>query len=175
MIVMMEEGWFWLIPHHRERHQRRNGDGCRNRPAHHVAMRIDLPTECWRGGSPDARPCAERMQEASGPETNQVSADFTYTCRPYAGEGYFLVGDSAAFMDPIFSTGVCVAVNAAVTAAKQVDDILAGRISPGRSRKNISQIEECYQHIISLNPAILRSFVPGAFLMGKGPCSCIER
>ena len=42
-----------------------------------------------------------------------VTADFSYACRPYAGPGYFLLGDAATFLDPIFSTGVCLAMMAA--------------------------------------------------------------
>ena len=37
-----------------------------------------------------------RMRHALGEATNQVLSDFSYTCRPIAGPGYFLVGDAGA-------------------------------------------------------------------------------
>ena len=55
-----------------------------------------------------------------------VLADFSYRCRPYAADGYFLIGDAAAFMDPVFSTGVCVAMTEAAHTAGLLVDLLAG-------------------------------------------------
>jgi 2-polyprenyl-6-methoxyphenol hydroxylase-like FAD-dependent oxidoreductase len=77
----------------------------------------------------------ERMKGASGAETNIVTADFSYRCRPYAGPGYFLVGDAAAFMDPIFSTGVCLAMMSGQQAAAQVTRLLRGSTSPAAARR----------------------------------------
>ena len=58
--------------------------------------------------------------------TNMVRADFSYSCRPFAGPGYFLVGDAAMFMDPVFSTGVCLGMVQGVQAAEHVAAILKG-------------------------------------------------
>jgi len=112
----------------------------------------------------------ERMREAAGPETNFIAADFSYHCRPYAGQGYFLVGDAAAFMDPIFSTGVSVAFNSAIAVARFVDDMLAGRIAPARARAiYISQLEQSTGALFH----IIRQYYDHAFrelfLEGKGP------
>jgi hypothetical protein len=110
------------------------------------------------------------MRNAKGLAVNQTLADFSYHCRPYAGEGYFLIGDAAAFMDPIFSTGVSVAVNGATAAAEFVDRILAGKIAPQRAR-------EKYIHDLELSTGtlfnIIRQYYDHSFrelfLSGKGP------
>ncbi len=47
--------------------------------------------------------------------------DWSYTCRRFHGDGWLLVGDSAAFVDPLLSTGVALAVRAARIAAEAVD------------------------------------------------------
>ena len=41
-----------------------------------------------------------------------------------AGEGYVLVGDAYAFVDPVFSSGVFLAMNSALLGAEAVDGSL---------------------------------------------------
>jgi flavin-dependent dehydrogenase len=169
LIVMMEEGWFWLIPIT----EQRTSVG--------MVMDAEIARRIYRDESvsPDRMLAwgiahcpvvRERMKEAVGSETNQVFADFTYNCRPCAGEGYFLVGDSAAFMDPIFSTGICLAVDGAINAAKQVDDILAGRTIPVRARKEyIARVERCSGTLFSLIRQYYDHSFRELFLRGTGP------
>jgi len=168
-IVMMEEGWFWMIPI--------------NPRITSVGMVLDADIARQVGRDENVSPdrmlawgiarcpaVRERMQEATGRETNHVFADFTYRCRPYAGEGYFLVGDSAAFIDPIFSTGITIAVEAAIDAAKHLDRILAGRISPVRARKKyIARLEKCTGILFHLIRQYYDHSFRELFLMGSGP------
>ena len=69
----------------------------------------------------------ERTAERRRPRPRTTSiANFSYRCAPYAGPGYFLVGDAAAFVDPIFSTGVCLGMMSAAEAARGIAAILRG-------------------------------------------------
>ena len=43
------------------------------------------------------------------------------------GENHILVGDAAAFIDPLFSRGVMMAMSSAAFAATAIDDLLEGR------------------------------------------------
>ena len=52
-------------------------------------------------------------------------ADFSYECRTLAGERFVLVGDAGGFIDPIFSSGVYLAQQAAFLAAGPLGDALA--------------------------------------------------
>ena len=63
-------------------------------------------------------------------------ANFSYRCRPFAGEGYYLVGDAAAFIDPIFSTGVYVATIGALKAADALTEVLRERTTPAKARRD---------------------------------------
>lgn len=137
LIAMCEEGWFWLIPL----------DGTRTSVGlvldESVARAVDVPANrmlAW--GVARCPTVAQRMRDATGPETNQVAADFSYTCRPYAGPGYFLAGDAAAFLDPIFSTGVCLAMIAGQKAAEQVRDLVQGRTTPAVARRRYTRYLE---------------------------------
>ncbi|HSU66780.1 MAG TPA: NAD(P)/FAD-dependent oxidoreductase [Tepidisphaeraceae bacterium] len=130
LIVMCEEGWFWVIP----LDEKRTSVGLVMDP--NVARSLDVPANRILAWGIERCPAVrKRMERASGLETNQVTADFSYTCKPYAGPGYFLVGDAAAFMDPIFSTGVTLAMTAANEVSKQVLAILQDRTTPAAARK----------------------------------------
>lgn len=52
--------------------------------------------------------------------------DWSYRSRELAGPGFGLVGDAAAFVDPILSTGVFLALNAGVAFATVVNSVLRG-------------------------------------------------
>jgi flavin-dependent dehydrogenase len=136
-IFMCREGWFWRIPIN----DRVTSVGLVMDAE--IARTINRPANrmlAWGiGRCPVLR---ERMLEASGPATNKVIADFSYMCRPYAGEGHFLIGDAAAFMDPIFSTGVTLAMMSGKEAAEQTLAILQGRKSPSEARRAYIRLVE---------------------------------
>ena len=129
-IVMCDEGWFWII----------------HIDANRTSVGLVMDAEAARSNSVAAERMLawgvarcplvrERTARASGPDRNQVIANFSYRCRPYAGPGYFLVGDAAAFIDPVFSTGVYVATVAALKAADAIADILGGTRAPRAARR----------------------------------------
>ncbi len=68
-------------------------------------------------------PAAPRR--ATFPEKNRVAADFSYRCGPTGGPGHFLVGDAAAFIDPVFSGGVAIAIKSGIWAAEAAEASLA--------------------------------------------------
>ncbi len=50
----------------------------------------------------------------------RTEGDYSYGMRQIAGDNFVLVGDAARFVDPIFSSGVSVALNSARIAAKDI-------------------------------------------------------
>ena len=54
-------------------------------------------------------------------------SDYSATSEQVAGDGWVLVGDAATFLDPVFSTGVFLAMNTGERAAKAIDRALARR------------------------------------------------
>jgi flavin-dependent dehydrogenase len=57
-------------------------------------------------------------------------SDYSAASAKLAGDGYVLVGDAATFLDPVFSTGVFLAMATGVEAAEAIDTALArhGRV-----------------------------------------------
>ena len=54
----------------------------------------------------------------------RVERDWSYTSSSFAGDGYVLVGDAACFVDPLFSSGVHLALGSASLAAGYVGTAL---------------------------------------------------
>lgn len=165
VIVVCEEGWFWLIPLDESRTS--------------VGLVLDADA-AHRTGVPADRRLAwgvarcpavcERMAAASGPETNQVAADFSYRCAPYAGPGYFLAGDAATFVDPIFSTGVCLAMMSGARAGEGIADILRRGASPEKVRESyVRWFEESSSIFFHLVERYYQPAFRDLFLSGGGP------
>jgi halogenation protein CepH len=77
--------------------------------------------------------------------------DWSYSARSLIGEGYLLAGDAACFIDPLFSSGVHLAMNAGVLADAYVatllrDEALAIESRPVYERLYLQQ----YQHFREL-------------------------
>ena len=66
----------------------------------------------------------ELLVDAQRVGTANVERDWSYTSRQFAGDGYVLVGDAACFVDPLFSSGVHLALGSATLAATYVKSAL---------------------------------------------------
>lgn len=112
------DSWFWYIP--------LAGDVVS------VGVVGDLDYLTGRGGDAQARfddeirncpALAERVAGAEQTMPVKVVQDFSYCAERIAGDGWVLVGDAFAFLDPIYSTGVLLALRSGEWAA---DAICAG-------------------------------------------------
>jgi flavin-dependent dehydrogenase len=114
-------GWFWNIPLH---------TGWMS-----VGAVVDSRTgqEGLRRHGPQAflmqqvqqAPYTARMlQQATLAAGPVVVKDWSYTSTHLVGDGYILVGDAACFVDPLFSSGVHLALMAGVLAAAYVTSAL---------------------------------------------------
>lgn len=63
-----------------------------------------------------------------GPVIRSAS-DYSYSATSYAGPGYRIVGDAAAFIDPFFSSGVHLALSGALSAAASICSSIRGDLS----------------------------------------------
>ena len=165
VIVMCEEGWFWLIPID----ERRTSVGLVMDAD--AARRVGVPPDrmlAWAiSRCPHVR---ERTQDAVFPETTHVAADFTYRCSPYAGPGYFLAGDAATFIDPIFSTGVCLGMMSGARAGEGIAAILRQGADPARVRRDyIRYVEEGSAPFFRLVEGYYDHAFRELFLEGQGP------
>ena len=165
IIVMCDEGWFWVIP----LDERRTSLGLV--VSAEVIKSADVPADralAWGiSRSPFMRQITAR---AVAPGRNYVTADFSYRCEPFAGPGYFLVGDAGTFVDPIFSTGVCMAMMSGVAAADAAAEAIA---NPRRARR----LQQDYHRYVDRSSSVFFGMVRRyyrhgfreMFLNGRGP------
>jgi len=116
--VMGEEGWFWVIP----LDSKRTSVGLVLEPG--IANAVGVSADTMLRWGVERSPYMRRvMRDARGPIHNIVCADYSYRCDPFAGPGYMLLGDAAMFIDPIFSAGVCMAMETGRRAAGLVAEL----------------------------------------------------
>ncbi|HEV7504317.1 MAG TPA: tryptophan 7-halogenase [Thermoanaerobaculia bacterium] len=130
VIVVCEEGWFWMIP----LDETRTSIGMVLHD--HEARKVGLPAdEMLAWGISRCPVLRERTARATVLTETHVLADFSYRCAPYAGPGYFLVGDAATFIDPIFSTGVCLGMMSGAEAGRAIVAIVQKGEAPAPLRR----------------------------------------
>jgi flavin-dependent dehydrogenase len=69
----------------------------------------------------------------------RVTGNYSYDSTRMSGPGWVLVGDAFAFLDPVFSSGVFLAMSGAEQAAAVVDDALR---QPGRESTLMRKLEK---------------------------------
>ena len=164
-MVMCAEGWFWIIPID----ERRDSIGLvmDADAARRVGVPADRMLEWGIARCPLLR---RRTAAADRPAGNVVCADFSYRCEPFSGPGYFLVGDAAAFLDPIFSTGVCLGMMSAVEAARGVIAMLRHGESPRRVRRHYNRfVAGSSTPLFRMVRNYYRHSFRELFLSGSGP------
>jgi FADH2 O2-dependent halogenase len=69
----------------------------------------------------DSRPeLAAELRRCQRLRPFKAEGDYSYAMREICGDRYVLIGDAARFVDPIFSSGVSVALNSARLASKDI-------------------------------------------------------
>ena len=163
-IILCKEGWFWLIAIS----ETKTSVGFVSRPSFVRTLKVP-PSEMLSWAVSRCPVVRQRMRSAVGPADNMVLSDFSYRCRPYAGPGYFLVGDAASFLDPIFSTGVTLAMMSGKNVAGLVTKLLTGRMSPrAAQRAHIAFIERATSPFWRLIRGSYRHSFRELFIAGDG-------
>jgi len=129
-IYRFAHGWVWMIP---------LPDGL-----------MSVGAVCWpeylkqRRGSPGeflidtlrAMPEAwARLEHARIADHCHVTGNYSYTCAQIGGPRWLMVGDAIAFVDPIFSSGVLLAMDSAEQAAQ----VVAGALSKPRDEAKLQK------------------------------------
>ncbi len=114
-IMLRDDGWGWIIP----LPERRLSIGV---VANRKLTRQDLDRGLLRG------PLASRLTSGAERLATHVTGSFSFTSRQPAGPRFCATGDAACFLDPVFSSGVALAL---VGSAGLVD-VLAPALAHGR-------------------------------------------
>jgi flavin-dependent dehydrogenase len=128
-IYWFDHGWMWFIPLQDDV--------------------MSIGAVCWpeylktRTGTTEAflmdtlrlAPMAyERVKKAELISEVRATGNYSYTSERMTGPGWVMVGDAFAFIDPVFSSGVYLAMNSAKLAAEAVDQALLSPAGEARAQ-----------------------------------------
>lgn len=118
-LCWFEHGWFWMIPFK---------DGTMSVGAvcwpHYLNSRKGDAESFLMETIASCPAVAERMKDAELVTPVSATGNFSYQADRMAGDGYLMVGDSFAFIDPVFSSGVLLGMTGGMNGAEVVDKIL---------------------------------------------------
>ncbi len=115
-----EKGWFWYIPLHSDI----VSVGVVGEPSYLYRDTRDPNLIFER----EARACAwihDHIKVGEQVEPVRVTGEYSYHSHRIGGDGFCLVGDAFAFLDPLFSTGVFLALKGGEMAADALHEALA--------------------------------------------------
>ncbi len=129
-----KDSWFWYIPLHDDR----VSVGVVGRVESLIRGRQGDPQQIFDQELAICPGIAPRLRHARQVEEIRVLKEFSYMSRQLAGDGWILIGDAFGFLDPIYSTGVLLALRSAEFAA---DAVLAGLAAGNTSGAHLSRHE----------------------------------
>jgi flavin-dependent dehydrogenase len=113
-IVRLPECWFWFIPLAGDR----------------TSVGLVVPSERLAGGEKisdvfaaaleQAPEAADRMRHAASVSPLRATGDYSWKFSSFATRRIVLTGDAAGFVDPVFSSGVLLALKSGMQAAKMI-------------------------------------------------------
>ncbi len=109
-------------------------------------------------------PVQERLSEASQVFPMKVTKDFSYRAKQIAGDGWVLVGDAYGFLDPVYSSGVFLALKSGEMAA---DTILEGFEKGDLSGRQLGSFQETFVGGMESIRKLVYAFYDKDFSFGK--------
>ncbi len=139
-LVRAKDHWFWFIP----LDEKRTSVG--------VVMDVDdfkaakmSPAAMLESVIAASPVMAERMQDARRITEVHAIGDYSYRNERLTGPRWLLAGDAAGFIDPIFSTGVFLAVHSGEQCADLLHEVLD---HPGREARLFANYEKGLRRVM---------------------------
>ena len=125
-IFWFDHGWFWLIP---------LADGATSIGAvvwpYYLKSRTKPVKDFFFDTIAMCPALAERLAHATLSSEVEATGNFSYACDRTHGPNYLLIGDAFTFIDPVFSSGVMLAMQGGFVGARNGEHLPA-RSGPGR-------------------------------------------
>ncbi len=102
---------------------------------------------------------ADQMRHAERVSPARYAADFCYAPRAYAGDRWLLAGDAGSFLDPVFSSGVLLALESGFEAGAAADRALAA----GVTRRAFAAFDRRQRRRYKVFQRFVRGFYQPAF------------
>jgi flavin-dependent dehydrogenase len=137
-IYWFDHGWFWFIP---------LADGHTSIGAvvwpHYMKTRKGSVRDFFLATIALCAPLAERLRDAALSTEVEATGNYAYSCDHSHGANYLLVGDAYTFIDPVFSSGVMLAMAGGEAAALALDEALR---HPERAARALRRFDRQMRH-----------------------------
>ncbi|HEY8613997.1 MAG TPA: NAD(P)/FAD-dependent oxidoreductase [Roseomonas sp.] len=156
-IHLAEDGWFWLIP----------------LPGDVMSIGFVGNQSAWKGRKGSAKDLflqriaasptvSARTRNAEMTSDIYSSANYSYRATSGSGEGYLMIGDAFGFVDPMFSTGVLMAMTAGELGAEAadtwLDDPVRGAVACRATNQELARAMDRIGWLIyRINDPVMRS------------------
>jgi flavin-dependent dehydrogenase len=134
-IYWFEHGWLWFIP---------LVDGTTSVGAvvwpYYMKSRTCSVREFFLNTIAMCAPLEERLKEAELVSDIEATGNFSYECTLAQGKNFLMVGDAYAFVDPMFSTGVLLAMHSGIEAAITINTCLREPARSARALRKFSHV-----------------------------------
>lgn len=147
-IFWFDHGWFWFIP---------LSDGATSVGAtvwpYYMKTKGSRPLDQFLLDTiAMCPPLAERLKDAHTVTAAEATGNFSYVSERNHGANYLLLGDAFAFIDPVFSSGVMLAMNSGFAGAEAIDTCLS------RPREAAAALKE-FDRIMRHGPTAFSWFI----------------
>jgi flavin-dependent dehydrogenase len=148
IIFWFDHGWFWFIP---------LKDGTTSVGAvvwpYYMKARDKPLREYFLETIAMCPALARRLEGAELTAEPEATGNYSYQCDACQGENFVMLGDAYAFIDPVFSSGVMLAMNSAFAGADVVDARLrADAAAESRARRR-------FEHTMRVGPKEFSWFI----------------
>lgn len=141
-MVRGADRWFWMIP----LGETKMSIGLVMDTADFKKLRLS-PEEALTVGIEEQPVIQARMEHAERVSPIYSTGDYSYRNASFAGDRWLMAGDAAGFIDPVFSTGVFLALMSAERAADAIDEALR---KPARRAELFATYERRLNRVMDL-------------------------
>lgn len=144
------KGWLWFIPQ-----QDKTSVGLVATPENLQNFQAKDAQSRYFEGIESSREIKLLLENAERTEEVHSIRDWSYQCQNFYGPGFLIVGDAAGFVDPLFATGIFLAMNGSSLGAKILDEALK---HPENETKLFARYESVYQKFLGAVIGFVRFF-----------------
>ncbi len=138
-IFWFEHGWFWFIPMTNDT----TSIGMVTWPYYMKTKGDRSLQEFLMDGIAMCPALAMRLKDAQLVTEVEATGNFSYVSERCHGANYVMLGDAYAFIDPVFSSGVLLAMNSGVIAADAIDTCLK---NPAKAAAALKRFDQLMKH-----------------------------
>ena len=138
-IFWFEHGWFWFIPMMNDV----TSIGMVTWPYFMKTKGERSLQQFLMDGIARCPALAERLKMATLVNEVEATGNFSYVSERNHGANYLLLGDAYAFIDPVFSSGVLLAMNSGLLGAEAIDTCLR---NPAKASAALKRFDQLMKH-----------------------------